>query len=76
MQFEVNSIKRCILEVQYGKQAFVHFGPELRLVESDIQLKLSQEGSQLPSLACERIEYRYLEYIDRLLKALKVNLTC
>ena len=36
MQFEVNSIKHCILEVQYGKQAFVHLEPELRLVESNI----------------------------------------
>jgi len=36
MQFEVNSIKCCILEVQYGKQAFVHFEPELRLVEFNI----------------------------------------
>jgi len=36
MQFEVNSIKCCILEVQYGKQTFVHFGPELCLVEFNI----------------------------------------
>jgi len=76
MQFEVNSIKRCILEVQYGKQTFVHFEPKLHLIESDIQLELSQEGSQLLSLICEHIECRYLEYIDCLLKALKVDLTC
>jgi len=36
MQFEVNSIKCCILEVQYGKQAFVHLGPELCLIEFNI----------------------------------------
>ena len=36
MQFEVNSIKCCILEVQYSKQAFVHLEPELRLVEFNI----------------------------------------
>jgi len=36
MQFEVNSIKRCVLKVQYGKQAFVHLRPKLRLVEFNI----------------------------------------
>jgi len=36
MQFEVNSIKGCIFEVQYSKQAFVHLGPELCLVEFNI----------------------------------------
>jgi len=36
MQFEVNSIKCCILEVQYSKQTFVHLEPELCLIESDI----------------------------------------
>jgi len=76
MQFEVNSIKRCILEVQYGKQAFVHLEPELRLVEFNIQLKLDQEGSQLLSLTCEHIGCWYLEYIDCLLMTLKVDLTC
>jgi len=56
MQFEVNSIKCCILEVQYSKQTFVHLKPELRLIEFDIQLELDQEGSQLLSLICECIE--------------------
>jgi len=36
MQFGINSIKCCILEVQYGKQTFVHLEPELRLVEFNI----------------------------------------
>jgi len=36
MQFEVNSIKCCIFEVQYCKQTFVHLRPELCLIESDI----------------------------------------
>ncbi len=36
MQFEVNSIKCCILEVQYSKQAFVHLEPELCLIEFNI----------------------------------------
>ncbi len=76
MQFGVNSIECCILEVQYSKQAFVHLRPELCLVEFNIQLKLGQEGSQLPSLVCECIECRYFEYINCLLKALKVDLTC
>jgi len=76
MQFEVNSIERCILEVQYDKQTFVHLRPELCLIEFNIQLKLDQEGSQLLSLICEHIECQYLEYIDHLLKALKVDLTC
>jgi len=56
MQFEVNSIKHCILEVRYSKQTFVHLEPELCLIESDIQLKLDQEGLQLLSLICECIE--------------------
>jgi len=76
MQFEVNSIERCILEIRYGKQVFVHFEPELCLIEFNIQLELDQEGSQLLSLICECIECQYLEYINHLLKALKVNLTC
>jgi len=76
VQFAVNSIKRCILEVQYSKQFFVHLKPELCLVEFDIQLKLDQEGLQLLSLVCEHIECQYLEYIDHLLKALKIDLTC
>jgi len=36
MQFEVNSIECCILEVQYSKQAFVHLRPELCLIEFNI----------------------------------------
>jgi len=36
MQFEVNSIECCILEIQYSKQAFVHLRSELCLVEFDI----------------------------------------
>jgi len=36
MQFEVNSIKCCIFEVQYSKQTFVHLRPELCLVEFNI----------------------------------------
>jgi len=36
MQFGVNSIECCILEVQYDKQIFVHLRPELCLVESNI----------------------------------------
>jgi len=36
MQFEVNSIKCCILEIQYSKQTFVHLEPELHLVEFNI----------------------------------------
>ncbi len=36
MQFGVNSIECCILEVQYSKQASVHLEPELRLVEFNI----------------------------------------
>jgi len=36
MQFEINSIKCCILEVQYSKQAFVHLRPELCLIEFNI----------------------------------------
>jgi len=36
MQFEVNSIECCILEVRYSKQAFVHLEPELHLIEFNI----------------------------------------
>jgi len=36
MQFEVNSIKCCILEIQYSKQTFVHLEPELCLIEFNI----------------------------------------
>jgi len=36
MQFEVNSIKCCILEVQYNKQTFVHLESELCLIEFNI----------------------------------------
>jgi len=36
MQFEVNSIECCILEIQYSKQIFVHLSLELCLIESDI----------------------------------------
>jgi len=36
MQFEVNSIECCILEIQYSKQTFVHLRPELHLVEFNI----------------------------------------
>jgi len=36
MQFEVNSIKCCILEIQYSKQIFVHLRPELHLIEFNI----------------------------------------
>jgi len=36
MQFEVNSIECCILEIQYSKQTFVHLEPELRLIEFNI----------------------------------------
>jgi len=36
MQFEVNSIECCILEIQYSKQAFVHLRSELCLVEFNI----------------------------------------
>jgi len=36
MQFEVNSIECCILEVRYGKQVFVHLEPKLCLIEFNI----------------------------------------
>jgi len=36
MQFEVNSIKHCILEIQYSKQIFVHLESELCLIEFNI----------------------------------------
>jgi len=36
MQFEVNSIKCCIFEVQYSKQTFVHLKSELCLIEFNI----------------------------------------
>jgi len=40
MQFEVNLIECCILEIQYSKQTFVHLRPELHLIEFNIQLEL------------------------------------
>jgi hypothetical protein len=59
----------------YSKQAFVHLELNFAWLNS-IYNKLDQEGSQLLSLTCECIECQYLKYIDRLLKALKVDLTC
>jgi len=43
MQFEINSIKDCILEQKYSVKFFIHFESEFFVIEFDIQLKLSQE---------------------------------
>jgi len=63
MQLEVNSIEDCILEQKYSVKFLIHFESELLVIEFDIQLKFSQENSQLFSLVNEDVRHQYLRYI-------------
>jgi len=63
MQLEINSIENCILEQKYSVKFLVHFESELFVIEFNIQLKFSQENSQLFSLISEDIEHQYFKCI-------------
>jgi len=57
MQLKINSIEDCILEQKYNVKFLVHFESELLVIESDIQLELSQEDLQLFLLISEDVRH-------------------
>jgi len=61
VQLKINLIEDCIFKQEHNIQFLVYLEFELVLIEFDIQIKFSQENSQLFSFINKDIKHQYLK---------------